>query len=248
MALSESLANSLSPEERTMVESIEKRRSSLLGSSMEIDVIDYGAGTRKSKRTAEEMERGVASTAQVSQICRASKPARWAIILFKLIRKLKPVSCVELGSCVGISASYQAAALTINGEGTLRTLEGSPEIAKIAEETFAELNLSNAEVITGPFQVTLQNTLELSAPIDFYFNDGHHDHDAVIRYFNEAIPFLSDHAVIVFDDISWSAGMKKAWSEIESDERVAATIDLGAVGIAVMGTRTSHESNLRILL
>ena len=40
-------------------------------------------------------------------------------ILFRLIRNLEPSSCVELGSCVGISASYQAGALSLNKKGQI---------------------------------------------------------------------------------------------------------------------------------
>ncbi len=216
-ALYESLTHAISAEEQELITLIEQRRSFLLSSDKEIAVIDYGAGSSSSNRTKEEMEKGVQSTALVANICKASKPAFWATFLFKLIRKLEPSSCVELGSCVGISASYQASALKINEKGKLLTLEGSPEIAKIANETLESLNLQNASVVTGPFHETLKGVLESSKPIDFFFNDGHHDHDAVILYFNEALPNLSNEAVVVFDDISWSPGMRKAWIEIEDD-------------------------------
>jgi predicted O-methyltransferase YrrM len=247
-ALYESLTNTISPEEQESIALIEQRRSFLLDSDKEIDVIDYGAGTYSSNRTKEEMEKGVQSTALVADICKASKPAFWATFLFKLIRKLEPSSCVELGSCVGISASYQAAALRINGKGTLLTLEGSPETAKIAKETIESLNLQNTSVITGPFQETLKGVLESAKPIDFFFNDGHHDHDAVIQYFNEALPNLSSKAVIVFDDISWSPGMRKAWTEIEDDERVTASIDLQTIGIALIGNSLATREKFRIPL
>jgi len=247
-ALYESLTNTMSAEEQELIHLIEERRSFLLRSDKEIAVIDYGAGSPNSNRTKENMEKGVQSTAFVASICRGSKPAFWATILFKLIRKLEVSSCVELGACVGISASYQAAALSINRKGYLVTLEGSPEIAKIAEETLEGLNLRNASVVIGPFHETLKGVLESSKPIDFFFNDGHHDHDAVIQYFNEAMPYLSNEAVMVFDDISWSPGMRKAWTEIEDDERVTVSIDLDAIGIALVGSNLATKEKFRIPL
>ena len=237
IALQESLDYNLSLQEQQAITLIEERRSFLLNSDKEITVVDYGAGSPNSKRTKEEMERGVQLTALVSKITTASKPKFWAIILFKVIRKLGPLSCVELGSCVGISASYQAAALNINGKGAIVTLEGSDEIADIAKETFENLGVKNASVVTGPFHETLGDVFETSKPIDFFFNDGHHDHDAVIRYFNQVIPYLSDTAVIVFDDISWSPGMRKAWTEIEKDKRVFASINLHKIGIALINKK-----------
>lgn len=246
-ALHKTLNKQISAEEKKLIKLIEQRRSSLLHSDKQIAIIDYGAGTRSSNRTKEEMENGVHSTEAVADICRASKPAFWATFLFNLIRKLEPSTCFELGSCVGISASYQAAALKLNGKGTLVTLEGSPEIAKIANETLEKLKLQ-ASVIVGPFHKTLKTVLESSKPIDFFFNDGHHDQNAVIQYFNDVLPHLSDKAVIVFDDISWSPGMRNAWNEIENDSRVAVSIDFQTIGIAFTSKETMVKKKFRIPL
>jgi len=247
-ALRESLSNTVSVEEKRIISLIEKRRSSLLYSDKEITVIDFGAGSSSSNRTKEEMEAGVISTVFVSDVCKASMPRFWATFLFKLIRKLEPLSCVELGSCVGISASYQAASLSMNGKGRLVTLEGSQEIAKIAQETLEWLGLRNVSVVTGSFRETMKSVLDSAKPIDFFFNDGHHDHDAVLKYFDDAFPSLSEDAVVVFDDISWSPGMRKAWAAIEHDERVAASISLRKLGIAFIGNNYASKERFRIPL
>ena len=221
---------------------IEQRRSHLLSSQKEISVIDYGAGNSDSKRTKEEMKNGVPSKVLVADVCKASKIRFWAELMFKLVRILKPLSCIELGSCVGISAAYQGFGLKLNGKGHLTTLEGSPEVANIAKETVESLGLNNTSVVIGPFHETLKDVLESSKPVDFLFNDGHHDHDAVIEYFNTAIPYLADDAVVVFDDIDWSSGMKKAWQEIENDKRVVTSIDLGAIGIVLIGDGSANKT------
>ncbi len=225
---------------------IEQRRAILLGSDKKIAVINYGAGSSGSSRTKEELRKGVQATALVANVCMNSKTAFWATFLFKLIRKLEPSSCVELGTSLGISASYQASALKLNNKGNLITLEGSPEIAKIANETIASLNLKRASVVIGPFHETLPGVLESSKPIDFFFNDGHHDYDAVKQYFKDSLPYLAPEAVIVFDDIAWSPGMKKAWIEIEADERVAVSIDLQTIGIALIGNNVKKKEKFKI--
>ena len=168
-ALHEAFANDVTDEEKVFMNRIEKRRKDLRNSPEEIAVIDYGAGSRNSNRSEEEMKAGVPSTALVSNVCNASKPAEWALILFKLVRHLQPLSAVELGSCVGISASYQAGAMKMTGKGQLRTLEGSPDIANIASQTLTNLKLDNATVVAGPFHQTLQNVLESAQPIDYFF-------------------------------------------------------------------------------
>ncbi len=240
-ALRDLLNNVQSAEEQQWIQRIEQRRAFLLSSEKEIGVVSYGAGRPDSKRTREEMDRGLQTTALVKNLCRASKPPFWANLLLRLVRRLEPSSCVELGSCLGISASYLTVACRINGKGELRTLEGSPESAQIAQETLETLGLTNGTVIVGPFHTTLAGVLKSAQPIDFFFNDGHHDHDAVIRYLNESVPYLAEEAVMVFDDIAWSPGMRKAWREIEEDDRVMASIDLQDMGIVVFRSRPGKK-------
>jgi predicted O-methyltransferase YrrM len=247
-ALRETLTRTLTAAERGQLSRIEERRAALLRSRHEIAVIDYGAGTPDSTRTAEEMEQGFPSSALVADVAKASKSPFWATLLFKLVRRLEPRSCVELGSCVGISAAYQAAALAMNGKGRLVSIEGSPEIARVASETLSLLQLRNASVVTGSFQTVLPEVLGSASPVDYFFNDGHHDHDAVLQYFHQALPSLAAEAVVVFDDISWSPGMRKAWTSIEEDERVEVAIDLRIMGVAVVSREPRFKETVRIPL
>ena len=90
--------------------------------------------------------------------------------------------------------------------------------------------------------------MESAKPIDFFFNDGHHDHDAVIQYFNESLPNLADQSIVVFDDISWTPGMRKAWVEIENHPQVSATIDLETIGIAIISSRPATKEKYRMPL
>lgn len=242
------LAQQLPVQERALLAQIEQRRAELLRSDQEIAVIDYGAGQPDANRTQAEMQSGFQSTARVGQISTASKPRLWATFLFQLIRKFQPLSCLELGSCVGISAAYQAAALQLNQKGRLVTLEGAPEIAKLAAATLQQFKLDNATVVVGPFHQTLPEVLRAAQPIDLFFNDGHHDHDAVIRYFDQAFPFLADQALVVFDDISWSPGMRKAWHEIEADPRVAVSIELNTMGMVFLAKSGLAKARFKIPL
>ena len=90
-------------------------------------------------------------------------------------------------------------------------------------------------VVADRFQDVLDKVLNESRPVDFAFIDGHHDENATMRYFDQLIPFLANQGVVlVFDDISWSPGMKKAWKKIKVDERVKFSVDLRKVGICLM--------------
>ena len=180
-ALQDALGGGPDAADRARIATIEARRAELAASKARIDVLDYGAGRPGDKRSEAEMRAGVRTTAAVADVCAASKPAFWAALLYHLVRRLEPSSALELGTCVGISAAYQGVAMARNGRGRLRTLEGAPSIAELARRTFAAAGLDNVEVVVGPFHETLGAALAAAAPLDFFFNDGHHDHDAVLR-------------------------------------------------------------------
>ena len=62
---------------------------------------------------------------------------------------------------------------------------------------------------------------------------GHHDGDATVRYFEDILPFLSEGAILLCDDISWYEEMKRAWESIRIHKRVKTSLDLGVVGLCV---------------
>jgi predicted O-methyltransferase YrrM len=128
------------------------------------------------------------------------------------------------------------------------TLEGGGALAALAEGHHQGLGLENVRVVTGRFKDTLATVLNSQKPVDYLFIDGHHDEKATLSYFEQAIPFLADRAVIVFDDISWSAGMKRAWRAIEVDRRVKMSIDLRQLGVCLVDARLSDRKAVRIPL
>src|SRR5215218_306872 len=52
-----------------------------------------------------------------------SLPPVWGLFLMRLVRELRPRSCLELGTGLGISGAYQAASLELNRAGELTTLD-----------------------------------------------------------------------------------------------------------------------------
>jgi predicted O-methyltransferase YrrM len=178
----------------------------------------------------------------VAAACGASKTPFWSLLLFKLVRNLQPTIAVELGTCLGVSAAYQAAAQQLNGRGRIITLEGSAARAALSRKHLASLGLENATVIAGIFDDTLQKTLTANSPVDFAFIDGHHDEHATLRYYQQFLPHLIEETVVVFDDIAWSPGMRRAWKALQNDANVAVSIDMLAVGICVVRKAASSTS------
>ncbi|MCH8147000.1 MAG: class I SAM-dependent methyltransferase [Planctomycetes bacterium] len=231
-------------EEMRWISTIEQRRESLLASTTEVALTDYGCGPANSKRTTEEMLKGKTVTGTIGSFCRASKDARWALLLFKLLREFAPSNCLELGTCVGISAAYQAAALELNQHGKLVTLEGGQALAAIAQQTLDEVGLPRCEIVVGRFQDTLDQVVQDASPIDYAFIDGHHDEHATLEYFAKIRPHLSEEAVLVFDDISWGAGMKRAWNAIQDDRNLKIVVDLTNMGVCIY-TKSPSEKRIR---
>jgi len=248
-AISDSLKNNLNLEEREWVEKIEQKRKSLNNSTRQISINDFGAGDPNHSRNEEEMNQGVFINSTVGEICQiASKPYFWSLLLFKLIRELKPLTSIELGTCLGISGAYQAAAKKLNGKGKLITMEGAESLANLSIENFRELGLENIRVISGKFQDNLDAALKENKPIDYAFIDGHHDENATISYFQQFLPYLAENSIMVFDDISWSAGMRRAWETISDDDNVKIALDLRAIGICVFDNNLSEKYKLKISL
>jgi predicted O-methyltransferase YrrM len=221
-------AREASPEERAWFERIERRRADLLASQDELEA--YASEFSGDPDDREVSVRGLAELCEVS-----SKPRFWAELLFRVVREARPAAVLELGTCVGISAAYQAAALELNGAGRLLTLDAAASRLAVAQAGFDELGLARVETRHGRFEDTLGPALEELGEVALAFVDGHHDEGATIAYWERIAPRLARPALVVFDDIRWSDGMTRAWRAIAADARVELALDLRALGVCVVG-------------
>lgn len=213
---------------------IESLRSNLLSSTEIIPVVDYGPGHRGTQRTQEEMDKGVAGEASVAEICRkVSSPSTYCRLLFKIVHDFKVKRGVELGTALGISCAYQSAGMDLNNGGQFVTCEGSPGVASVAERNLQGLGLNKTRVVQGRFHDTYESVLTSQHPVDYVFIDGHHDEFATVDYFEKLVPHLDDTAIVVFDDIDWSDGMKRAWKKIIGMKGILATVALKNLGIVI---------------
>ena len=198
---------------------IENLRKQLLIDKKIINVEDFGAGSIVSKTK----QRSVSDIAHY-----AAKPKKYAQLIYRIVHYYQPKNCIELGTSLGISTAYIASA---NLNNNVFTLEGSPEIAKIAADNFSKLHLKNITLITGNFDKTLSQTLTTSGKIDFVFIDGNHREEPTLRYFSELLIHAKDSSIFIFDDIHWSEEMESAWKKIKQHPQVLLTIDLFFIGI-----------------
>lgn len=198
---------------------IEYQRKKLLLSKKEIEVEDFGAGSKIFKSN----KRKVADIAKTSL-----KPPKQAQLLFKLVNYFKFKNILELGTCLGLSSAYLAKS---SKKIDVTTIEGASEISKIASKTFDNLNLKNIRLITGQFDTVIPNLLESNPKYDCIFIDGNHQKQATLKYFQQLLPHIHNDSLMVFDDIYWSKGMTEAWSEIKAHKNATVTIDLFYFGL-----------------
>lgn len=211
---------------RGWFERIEARRLDLLRSRRSISIVDYGLDPAHGP---------VHREAPVGEVTQASRSQPWCEFLYHLARATRPERVLEMGSCVGVSASYIAAALEANGKGRLITLEGDPTLSELTRETLSGLGLAaRAECVCGPFERTLEASLQELHPVDLVFHDGAHEDWCYEQDFATMRPHLAPGALVVFDDIRWgSTDTIGAWRKIVADEIVAGSLDCGAIGVLV---------------
>lgn len=210
------------------MEKLEKLRQELLQDERLLEFYDYGAGSPKDMRTKEEMYRGVKVCKKVSERAAIGLKNEWMHWLFDLVKNKRPKKVLELGTCLGFSAMTMALA---SPESEIYTIEGAKELAEIAMENYRKMQIKNIIQVIGRFQDHLEELLKKLNRIDFAFIDGHHDKDATIEYYSKIRLYMAKDSIMVFDDISWSEGMKEAWKFIVEKEGIENCEDLGRIGL-----------------
>jgi predicted O-methyltransferase YrrM len=162
-----------------------------------------------------------------------SLPPLLGSLLTRLVRELEPRSCLELGTGFGVSTSYQAAALDLNGSGRLVTLDVEG-MQRIAGPGLAGIGLGDRVTLrSGQIEETLAGAIADVEPIDFALLDADHTEAGTMGAFEQLLPCLGAGAVLVFDDIAWTEEMRRAWRRIAGHPRIADAVAIRRLGIAV---------------
>jgi predicted O-methyltransferase YrrM len=197
---------------------IEQLRKQLLRDNQYVRVDDYGTG---GNRPAQRSVSGIARTSLESPR-NAQLLFRWLVFL----SSAQPLNILELGTSLGITSAYLAAA---NSRNRLTTLEGSEQLLKIAQRNWQQLHLSNITAVKGNIDNTLFQLPQQQW--DFVFIDANHTLDATLRYWNHLKRFAAEKSIFVFDDIHSSPQMSEAWRQIKNDNIVTSTFDIYHMGI-----------------
>ena len=198
---------------------IESLKSKLLKIKEQIEVKDLGAGSTTGRQ----------SLRAISSITRhSSKPKKYGRLLFRLSQFTKPLHILELGTAMGISSAYLAMG---NKNSHVTTVEGCPNISRLANQNFKTIGLQNVTVLNGNFDDVLPVYLAGIPQLDLAFIDGNHREAHTINYFNQCLMKTTGASCLIFDDIHWSKGMENAWKYIVNHKSVTLSLDLFFVGI-----------------
>lgn len=196
-------------------DAIERERKRRWNDKRSIQIEDLGAGSRILKG----QEREIASIARHS-----AKRPKYARMLFRLIQQQRHQRVLELGTSLGLTTAYLAAAAN-----EVISVEGSSALVDEAKGTL-ERTKQSAEIVQMAFDDYLQ-TLDQTQKFDLIFIDGHHEGEALLNYFTQLKPYLSDEGCFVIDDINWSADMQRAWQALIKDVDFTMKLDLFELGL-----------------
>lgn len=202
----------------------------------------YRAATALKKNTREltytDPSTGLEKRQTIGDIARKSaKNHRLGKLLGHSVNYFKPAKALELGTSLGISAAYQQA---LHPPALFHTIEANRLLSPISAELWKELNCS-IELKAGFFEEILPDLLR-KHNYDWIFIDGNHQHEATLRYFELLKKHTSRQAVLIFDDIHWSADMERAWNQIIADPEVSISLDLFFLGFVFRSPEFTKET------
>ncbi len=202
---------------------IERRREMLEHCDDILDVVDYGSagskeGTLVQRRVCDIAKQHLESPSVGQMLFR--------LVNFMTQEQKRPLQILELGTSLGITTAYLAA---VDSRNQVMTLEGSGEVLKVAQGVWRALKLENIEWHEGNIDDTLYK--HAREKIDVAYVDANHTYEATIRYVRYLLPRLDEKGIIVLDDIHYSEGMERAWTELKADPRVTTTMDMYHCGI-----------------
>jgi predicted O-methyltransferase YrrM len=127
--------------------------------------------------------------------------ASGGLLLYNLVRAIRPATAVEFGTSFGISTLHLAAAVRDNGTGHVVTTEMNEHKIATARRTFAETGLDDVlTVLAGDAMETLAG---LDRAVDFVLLDGWKNLCLPVLRMLE--PRLPPGALVVADDVELPA-------------------------------------------
>ena len=210
----------------------EKLRKELLRDDTRLTIEDMGAGSRINNSN----QRSIKSIAR-----HASTPGRFSRLLARSIQYFDHQHILELGTSLGLNTLHMH---RLNPQASIRTLEGSAEIAARAQSHFNQYGATSIALTLGNIDETLANVLSGIDKVDFVYMDANHRYEPTLRYFEQILPKLHEQSIVVVDDIHWSREMNRAWQELTQRPEVSLSLDLFEGGFLFFDPKLQKECYL----
>jgi predicted O-methyltransferase YrrM len=211
---------------------IENEISKLKQNRNVLEIVDFGAsGNKQGYKTR---FRRISTIAALSGISK-----RHGRLLYRIVKHFKPATMLELGTSLGISTMYQAKG---KPDAQFTGIEGCATVASITRSSLDAVGCTNVNLLMAQFKTALPDYLSgLATNLDYAFIDGDHTYEGTMSYFNQLKNHVSSNSILIFHDIYWSEGMKRAWEEIKQDTEVKVTVDLFYMGIVFFRSELSKQ-------
>jgi predicted O-methyltransferase YrrM len=200
--------------------------NSLKNNKKTIRITDFGAGSKR-----------LGNLRSIKSIFKTNtSKGKYGVLLYKIVKYYKLKNILELGTSLGIGSFHFSKA---NSYSQIITLEGCPEIHKVAFENLQKSNCLNIKCINSTFINFLKDNTEQK--FDLIFIDGHHDGEALLNYLELLKQNSHNDTIFILDDIRWSDSMLNAWNQIIQSSDYNLTIDLFRMGIIIPRKQQEKE-------
>ena len=189
-------------------------------------------------RDSTSIRDGKTSLTDIANACnKMSSPRQLGELLYWLVKTSGASAVLELGTALGFSAAYMAAALP--ADGVITTIERRPVVARRAQVLFTKAGFDGrVRLEVGDFFKIADRTLA-GDTFDAMFKDGAHTRKATEEFFDRWAPRCVTGAMVIFDDLNHGQarsidsrqGMDRAWASISSSPRVAYAANLYRPGV-----------------
>jgi predicted O-methyltransferase YrrM len=138
----------------------------------------------------------------------------WCERFYAELRAGRPTVALEVGTSLGMTSLFVLAALARNRHGRLYTIELASAKAVYARGLFAAFGDDRVTPLVGRSEAVLPELFAAVPAFDWIFFDTDHLYESTMAHLELLAGRVRPGGTLVFDDINFSDGMRRAWSEI----------------------------------
>jgi len=140
-----------------------------------------------------------------------------ALIMYGLIRGLRPTVVLEIGTFCGYTACWLSRALQENGSGHLWIVDNftfPPGSAEMVYQNLDRCGVADRVTILEKNSQEILWSVDVPTPIDFAFIDGDHAYDVCSSDVENCLKGLSPRGMICIHDVISTHDVHRLWAEI----------------------------------